>query len=106
MKPPVSHASFQVTCGCGHVLVGTRTARHQVIRCERCGAQRFILPASPLSPLTAAKPPASASTSSLRPWLVPVLAATLTMAGLVLLYVFVLAPKPDTGAQEIPWEKR
>src|SRR5438132_1068735 len=105
-----SPGAFQVTCVCGQVLAGSRQKVHQVFRCERCGAQRFILPSSPLPPLG----PALASPSSRRPltlrhWLLPALAALLTLGTLIFLYVVFLAPErrdPAGNQPEKSWEQR
>jgi phage FluMu protein Com len=33
---------YQVRCGCGHILSGTRQQTYQIVRCPRCGSERFI----------------------------------------------------------------
>src|SRR5262249_50761014 len=77
---------FQVECRCGHPLSGTRRALAQTLVCPRCGCRRLIFPKTPL--------PAPANTRAGAPtprklfarvWLVPLLAAIVTAAGVALL---------------------
>jgi hypothetical protein len=101
-KKPRSSAlrvPFQVACSCGQVATGQRQTWFQVVTCLRCGAQVFVLPKSPLpavgegaglAPSTRADAPAARF--RLSPWAVPLLATGLTLALLVCVYLWVVAP--------------
>jgi hypothetical protein len=115
---------FQVTCGCGQVVQGVRRSRHQVVTCRACGARLFVLPRSPLTtpapPSVKSQPiihPASKSSPAparrLRvrllpsgPWRLPVLAALLTLAVVVMVYVTLYLlfvqrpPAPEASAAD------
>lgn len=87
--PPVPYA---VTCSCGQVLRGQRQKTHQVVKCPGCGRDRFVLP---LSPLTAVSAPAgTAGPSAWHFWRWPLIAggATAGVAGLALVLVLVFGP--------------
>lgn len=50
---------FELECGCGNRLAGERGVKHQQVRCARCHANLFVLPAN-VYPLP--KPPKSPKT--------------------------------------------
>src|SRR5262245_10881780 len=84
---------FEVACVCGQLARGRRAARHQVVRCGSCGQPVFVLPYSPLSPLHASPQPSSSSpdvSSCPFSWRSPVLAALITLAVVVGLFVVFL----------------
>ncbi len=92
---------YEVTCPCGACLRGKRQARRQVVPCPGCGRPTFVLAASPLpSPdgavLQAPPPPPR---RPLSPWVVPLIAAAVTLALLVLLF---LAALPFLGRSAPP----
>jgi hypothetical protein len=118
---------FQVTCGCGQVVQGVRRSRHQVVSCRACGTRLFVLPRSPLPPPAppsaksqpiihpasrSSPPPPRPLRVRLRlpsgPWRLPLLAALLTLAVVVMVYVtlfllFVQRPQSaeTSGAEAI-----
>ncbi len=89
--------TFQVTCICGHVLRGQRQGAPQVVRCPRCGGERFILPASPLPPVhdVAAKIVPIRGSFGLKYWLLPACAICVTAAGMFLVYRHFLTSPPS-----------
>jgi hypothetical protein len=114
---------FQVTCPCGQVVQGVRRSRHQVVVCRACGTRLFVLPRSPLTPpappSAKSQPiihPASKSSPPPRrlrvrlvfsgPWRLPLLAALMTVALVVMVYVtlFLLfvqrPPAPEPSAAD------
>ena len=48
---PSGLAAYEVACGCGEVARGPRL-QPRTIRCPRCGEDLFVLPLSPLPPVT------------------------------------------------------
>jgi hypothetical protein len=95
----IPDAPFNVPCPCGHVLTGFRQSGFQVIRCPRCGADRFILPRSPFADIGITHhSPLTTHHSAL--WLLPLVSVCVTAAALVLVYWIFLAPQPrnNTGA--------
>src|SRR5437660_3973205 len=90
--------SYLVTCSCGQVLSGRRQTSYQVVRCPRCGSDRFILPRSPFLQAAgkslSAQPP-SRTRPSFRLWLAPAVATIVTAAGFLLVYLLFL--KPETS---------
>ncbi|MCI0380335.1 MAG: hypothetical protein L0215_22350 [Gemmataceae bacterium] len=84
---------FQVSCPCGHVARGTRTAEHQAVPCPRCGRVLFILPTSPWTALARhAGAAQSPSAWRRRDWLLPVAASALAALALFMVYRFLIAP--------------
>jgi hypothetical protein len=86
---------FALACVCGHKAVGQRQAQHQVVRCAGCGRNLFVLPFSPLPPVSADKavtPSAAARPAApgRRSWLLPVVAGSLTLAVVVVAFALVL----------------
>jgi hypothetical protein len=73
---------YEVPCVCGRLVRGERRRRHQVVPCPGCGRPVFVLP---LSPWSAARPPALP-----RPWRAPLLAGLLSLLGLVALFLLLL----------------
>ncbi len=49
-KPVVEEQPWQLTCLCGRRLSGLRTENEQVVTCEHCDRQHFVLPANPYPP--------------------------------------------------------
>jgi hypothetical protein len=84
----------EVACNCGWVYRGLRRGRSHVARCGACGGFLFVFPRSPLPPV-ADEPPAgleeAAATRRRSPWLLPVVAACLTLAVVVGGYVFLFS---------------
>lgn len=96
---------YQVVCNCGRVLTGVRQARHQEIPCPQCQRRVFVLPVSPLPPITdgeTAPPlPASPASRGSRLWLLPVVAGSATLLVAILFFVLLLnsiARPPATRA--------
>ncbi len=91
--PADSPAAFRLECACGARLTGTRLEREQLIRCAKCGAERFVFPKSPL-PVLGPDPSAAegGSSSRLRFWLGPLLGATAAVVGLLVVYWICFAP--------------
>jgi hypothetical protein len=91
-EPPVP---FQIACPCGRVHRGLRAARSQVARCPGCGEVHFVFPRSPLPAVPDEQPggpPAAAGGGRGRsPWLLPLVAAGLTLAAVVAAYVFLFS---------------
>jgi hypothetical protein len=108
---PVPAIPFQITCSCGQIIQGHREHSHQVIRCNACNRDLFVLPASPLppgaAPGAAAALPAAVGTSR-SPWFWPLVAGGATL--LVVIGAFAAAfiwliemPQPE-GAVLTPAE--
>jgi hypothetical protein len=77
---------FQINCSCGQIIQGFREHTHQVLRCNGCSRELFVLPASPLPP--AAAPGALAALpenvrSGRSPWFWPIVAGLLTLVVVV-----------------------
>ena len=90
----IPEVSYQVTCSCGQILSGTRQSSFQIVRCPNCGSDRFILPRSPYASDDGniGKSPQKASGSNpwLRLWGLPILAAAVTAAALLIIYLVFL----------------
>ena len=121
--PAAKPVPFQVACRCGHVLVGERQRRHQILPCPACKKKVFILPLSPLPAPRApsssrwlvaghhlpARPAAQVSGPAMRGgwlfWRWPLLAAGVTLlavtAGVVALLNFAVPPSTATTQGEI-----
>jgi hypothetical protein len=103
-----SSTPFAVTCHCGAMLQGRRTAQLQIARCAKCGTDRFILPASPLPTVRLTGPESTSSlrlATSWRFWRWPLVAASVTLlmavAG-VFVVLNLLAPEhSDTPATSV-----
>ena len=80
---------YSVACRCGHTLRGHRQRRYQVLRCQTCRRSVFILPYSAYPAILAVEtrvPKGKAAARSpfpprarFRAWLLPTLAALLTL---------------------------
>src|ERR1700735_4927351 len=87
---------FEVACTCGLVARGHRQPSHQVLTCKGCQRQLFVLPISPFPPLVSPQdkklgPAASPQpTGGLRPWIMPLAAASLTLVIVIAVLSFVL----------------
>jgi hypothetical protein len=97
VAPGVAHAPvpFTLSCPCGQKVAGQRQAKHQVVRCAGCGRSLFVLPFSPLPPVSADKavtpsPAARPRMPSRRSWLLPVAAASLTLAVVIIAFALLL----------------
>ncbi len=94
--PPISTATFSVTCVCGQIVHGPRPATFQDFSCSHCGAQVFVLPMSPWLDLARKIGPADAQPPSgkltRRDFLLPSAASVLALALLVLTYRLWIAP--------------
>ena len=83
--------SFEIICSCGQAVRGQRSGQAQMVRCSACGAERFVLPFSPLSPVLSATagPTSPTARGRWRFWLGPLLAAgvalLLAVGGIMLL---------------------
>ncbi len=88
MAPERISGGYTVSCPCGQACHGQRQARHQVLKCPRCGHAVFVLPRSPFHAHGAAA--ARRAPLSLA-WLMPVVAGAITLSVLVALF-FVLRP--------------
>jgi hypothetical protein len=104
-RQPAAPVAFEVACACGEVARGQRQARHQELRCARCTQPVFVLPYSPLRPVADDGTSAAGGPSSLlqsRPWLLPVAAAVVTLALVVLAFVYflprIMSPREATPA--------
>jgi len=100
-RPPEPPVPFDVACPCGQRLTGLRGARHRVARCGSCGEPVFILPRSPW-PFVPDDEAGPVPARRRRPWLLPVLAAGLTLAAVVVGYVVLFTsllhpPAPPKG---------
>jgi hypothetical protein len=86
---------FEIRCACGQTTAGQRETEHQILRCAGCGRKLFIFP---ISPLVTALGGSSASQSlrllaarlRSRPWLLPVVAAVVTLAVVIVAFIVVL----------------
>lgn len=94
-SPPAPTASFAVSCGCGQLLTGMRTAAAQHLACAKCHEIVFVLPAGPWLELAKnLSSPASAAPPRLtrRDLLLPIAASALALAVLVFAYRQWVAP--------------
>lgn len=89
-RPAGAPVPYEITCTCGQQASGYRQPRHQVVRCRACNREFFVLPQSPLPPVTGvltngqpAAPPVS-SQPHLRIWLWPLAAAAGTAVVVIL----------------------
>jgi hypothetical protein len=114
---PAPVVPFEVSCACGQVAAGVRQDRHQIVPCPGCGQPLFVLPRSAYPApeqyqRETPDPTAAAGAAALipRPWRLPLLAAVLTLAGVVLVFALVLprfsrrpppAPPPSSDPEEI-----
>src|SRR5262249_37752055 len=88
-----SPASYNLECACSARLTGARLECEQVIRCAKCGAERFVFPKSPLPALGPdANAAGGGSSSKLTFWLGPLLGATAAIVGLLAIYWIWFAP--------------
>lgn len=87
---------FEVACSCGHLARGHRQPHHQVLTCAGCHRKLFVLPISPFPPLVSAHAEKGgpqrvpAPPSGLKPWLLPLSAAGLTLVIVVVVLSLVL----------------
>jgi hypothetical protein len=84
-RPPAAGVPYRVVCACGQVAAGSRQDTFQVIRCSACGAERFILPRSPLPPV--AGPVRLSSPHASAAWFPPSRGLTFLAAGALALLV-------------------
>ena len=96
MQPESGRATpFELVCVCGKMLHGERQSRQQIVRCSACGAERFVLPSSPLPGVQGT---VAGSTTSARAqfrfWAGPLLAGAIA---LVLAVIGVLLLIRQTG---------
>jgi hypothetical protein len=105
LRPPGFAASgpspsYEVACGCGHVLRGRRLAKRQILACPACGRKVFVLARSPLPPPEGGlAPPGSHSHAA---WRWPIIAGAATLAILVVAF---LAAAPFLGRSTPPIEE-
>jgi hypothetical protein len=101
---PTADEPFDVACSCGQHARGLRQARHQVVRCLGCGGPVFVLGRSPLA--ESGGVPRAASLPR-RYWLGPAIAAALTLAVIVAIFILVIptlappAPPAETNRDEV-----
>src|SRR5205814_965414 len=84
---------FEVRCACGQTTTGLRQAEHQILRCPGCGGKLFVFPYSPLPrvfPGTNRSYPFRFLAGG-RAWLLPIVAAGLTLAAVVAVFAVVLS---------------
>ncbi len=48
--PSAARVPYELRCGCGRTVSGTRQNKFQIVPCGCCGRKWFILPLSPLAP--------------------------------------------------------
>lgn len=90
-RRPEQDIAYQVVCACGQTFRGVRQPRFQVVRCEACGRSVFVLGRSPLPPPEALNDQVSPhSLSASVSWRRPVLAAGLTLALVIVVFVLLL----------------
>lgn len=89
--------TFQAVCSCGVALSGRRLPAHQVLRCSGCGGDVFVFPQSPWNLVPKRHEPNRSQPPrlTLRDWLLPACAIGLAVAGLLLMYQWLMAPHPD-----------
>lgn len=102
---PAPTIPYEITCKCGQVVRGNRQGQAQVVPCPGCGQSVFVLPRSPYPSLDQAplsKPvvdrPQYPFPFIPRPWGLPLLAAALTLVGVVLIYALIL---PYLGKKDL-----
>ncbi len=78
---------YEVVCSCGRALRGVRQARRQVVPCTACGRPVFVLPWSPLPPPgSELGPKPCVPGGRLGPWRLPLIAASATLAVLIVAF--------------------
>jgi len=78
---PKVEVPFNITCKSGHIVQGTRRHRHQIVQCNTCGEDVFVLPRSPWPDADAR---ADGGPKSIRsPWRGPAIAGTLTLVAVL-----------------------
>jgi hypothetical protein len=99
---PAADEPYDISCSCGQHARGLRRARHQVVRCLACGGPVFVLGRSPLAEAGAES--RAAGSPSRRYWLGPAVAAGLTLAVVVLVFILVIPalapPAPAETARD------
>jgi hypothetical protein len=88
--PPVP---FEVACDCGQVHRGLRGRRARLAHCPSCGGTLFVFPRSPLPHVPEEQPATAGATGARRrsPWLLPLVAACLTLAVVVVAYILLFS---------------
>lgn len=96
---------FQITCSCGQLIEGVREHTHQVLRCNSCSRELFVLPASPLPTVTAPAAEDAPANAGLRgsPWFWPITAGVLTLlmviGGFAAAFIWLIdTPRPEGAA--------
>jgi hypothetical protein len=100
-------APYEVVCECGRVVKGLRKSRHQVVPCPGCGRSVFVLPFSPLPPITSADDPTKGTPPSFerrlfRHWKKPLGATAVALVAIVFIVFLALSHRrQNPGPQAI-----
>jgi hypothetical protein len=94
-QPTVNQVPFEVACVCGTAVKGFRRSAHQVVACPACRHKVFVLPISPLppvSPITSARASSAVMLRShpLWQWRWPIAVAAVSLAIVVAVFIGIL----------------